>query len=145
MWLISSFGFPPVITLTFTVVVFTNSWINPNQILSLLSRESCLLPPPFLVSWYVTPFSIKCEGKICNCVRFVLAFSYAMFVVFYPFIYQSLCVEFGIDRIRNPSPDRSTKKPFVMGARSLHADVTVDCETDIYGFQGPDCSLCQAI
>ena len=85
------------------------------------------------------------SGNICNCVRFVLAFSYAMFVVFYPFIYQSLCVEFGIDRIRNPSPDRSTKKPFVMGARSLHADVTVDCETDIYGFQGPDCSLCQAI
>ena len=71
------------------------------------------------------------SGKICNCVRFVFAFCYAMFVVFYPFIYQSLCVEFGIDRIRNPSPDRSTKTPFVIGARSLHADVTVDCKTDI--------------
>ena len=69
-------------------------------------------------------------GKKGNLVRLVFAFCHAMFMVFYPFIYQFPCVEFGINRIRDPSPDRSSKKPFVLGARSFHADVTVDCEAD---------------
>ena len=64
-------------------------------------------------------------GKICNLVCFVFAFCHAMFMVFYPFIYQFPCVEIWISRIRDLSLDRSTKKPFVVGARSLHADVRV--------------------
>ena len=53
-------------------------------------------------------------GKICNLVRFVFAFCHAMFMVFYPFVYQFPCVEIWIYRIGNLSPDRVTKKPFIV-------------------------------
>ena len=53
-------------------------------------------------------------GKICNLVCFVFAFCHSMFMVFNSFLYLFPCVEIWIYRIRDPSPDRSTKKPFII-------------------------------
>ena len=53
-------------------------------------------------------------GKICNLVRFVFVFCHAIFMVFYSFVYQLPCFEIWIYRIREPSPDRLTKKPFII-------------------------------
>ena len=85
----------------------------------------CFCQEEVLCFYVLDPHTIP--GKICNFVRFVPVF-YAVFVVFYPFVYQFLCVKFRINRIRDPSPDRSTKKSFVIGSRSFSADVAVDCE-----------------
>ena len=72
---------------------------------------------------------MKALGEVSSHCE-IFAFCHAMFMVFNPFIYQFPCIDIWIYRIRDPSPDRLTKKPFIIGTRSIHADMTVDCEAD---------------